>query len=298
MGQAGDVALRQAQDKALSKSSVIPPTKKRHRRPLPVGKWFLRLITLFVYAFLYLPIVVLVIMSFHPDHIMTFPLPGWSLRWYGEFLQDELLIRALLNSLLLGGVTAALSALIGTPCAIGLVRFDFPGKRLVNSFVLAPMIIPNVIMAIGLLILLNMVHIPRGFPYLIIGHVMFGLPYVVLTVSSQLYGFPRELEEAALNLGANELRTFLEVTLPLIAPSILAGSLFAFTISFQEYVASQLWASPSNYTLPIRIYARLRDAVSPELNVVGVLTLALAIGVVALLRILSRRSEGGGFYGL
>ena len=287
-----------ASDVALANSSVIPPIRRRHRRPLPVGAWFLRLVTLFVYAFLYLPIVVLVVMSFHPEHIMTFPLPSWSLRWYGEFLQDELLIRALLNSLFLGGTTAALSALIGTPCAIGLVRFDFPGKRLVNSFVLAPMIVPNVIMAIGLLILLNIVNIPRGYPYLIIGHVMFGLPYVVITVSSQLYGFPRELEEAALNLGANELQTFFEVTLPLIAPSILAGSLFAFTISFQEYVASQFWATPSTYTLPIRIYARLRGFISPELNVVGVLTLVLAIGVVAILRVLSRRSEGGGFYGL
>jgi len=290
--------MGRASDVAFADPLIASTSRGRRRRPLPVGAWFLRLITIFVYAFLYLPIVVLVVMSFHPEHIMTFPLPGWSLRWYGEFLQDELLIRALLNSLFLGVTTAVLSALIGTPCAIGLVRFNFPGKRLVNSFVLAPMIIPNVIMAIGLLILLNIVHIPRGFPYLIIGHVMFGLPYIVITVSSQLYGFPRELEEAALNLGANELQTFFEVTLPLIAPSILAGSLFAFTISFQEYVASQLWASPSNYTLPIRIYSRLRDAVSPELNVVGVLTLALAIGVVAVLRVLSRRSEGGGFYGL
>ena len=287
-----------ASDVAVADSSVTPASGRRRRRPLPVGAWFLQLATLFTYAFLYLPIVVIVVMSFHPEVYLTFPMPGYSLRWYGEFLQDEALIRALLNSLFLGGTAAVLSALIGTPCAIGLVRFDFPGKRLVNSFVLAPMIVPNVIMAIGLLILLNIVNIPRGYPYLIIGHVMFGLPYVVLTVSSQLYGFPRELEEAALNLGANELRTFFEVTLPLIAPSILAGSLFAFTISFQEYVASQLWASPSNYTLPIRIYSRLRDAVSPELNVVGVLTLVLAIGVVSILKVLSRRSEGGGFYGL
>ncbi len=287
-----------ASDVAVADSSVTPASGRRRRRPLPVGAWFLQLATLFTYAFLYLPIVVIVVMSFHPEVYLTFPMPGYSLRWYGEFLQDEALIRALLNSLFLGGTAAVLSALIGTPCAIGLVRFDFPGKRLVNSFVLAPMIVPNVIMAIGLLILLNIVNIPRGYPYLIIGHVMFGLPYVVITVSSQLYGFPRELEEAALNLGANELQAFFAVTLPLIAPSILAGSLFAFTISFQEYVASQFWATPSTYTLPIRIYARLRGFISPELNVVGVLTLALAIGVVAVLRVLSRRSEGDGFYGL
>jgi spermidine/putrescine transport system permease protein len=178
------------------------------------------------------------------------------------------------------------------------VRFNFPGKKFLNTFILAPLIIPNVITAIGLLVLLNFVNIPRGFPYLIIGHVIFGLPYIVLTVSSQLYGFPRQLEEASLSLGAKEFQTFIEVTLPLLAPSIFAGMLFSFTISFQEYVASQFWATPSTYTLPIRIYSRLRDAITPEINVVGVVTLIMSFGVVLLMKFLSRRREGGGFYGL
>ncbi|MCZ7572932.1 MAG: ABC transporter permease [Ardenticatenaceae bacterium] len=283
----------------VSADHFASSTKRvRHWRSLPVGAWLLRSATLFTYAFLYLPIVVIIVMSFHPDTVLTFPMPGWSLRWYGEFLHDKLIIRALLNSFFLGGVTALLCAVIGTPCALGLVRSEFPGKRFISSFVLAPMIIPNVITAVGLLMLLNAVRIPRGFPYLIIGHVIFGLPYIVLTVSAQLYGFPRQLEEAALSLGAKELQTFFEITLPLIAPSIFAGMLFAFTISFQEYVASQFWASPSTYTLPIRIYSRLRDATTPVLNVVGVATLALSFGMVIILKVLSRRSEGGGFYGL
>jgi len=290
--------MGRASDSTPGASAVPRVSGGRHLRSLPFGAWFLRLVTLFTYAFLYVPIVVIVVMSFHPEVYLTLPMPGWSLRWYGEFLQDKLLIRALLNSFFLGTTTAVLCAVIGTPCAIALVRSEFPGKRFISTFVLAPMIIPNVIIAIGLLILLNAVSIPRGFPYLIIGHVIFGLPYIVLTVSAQLYGFPRELEEAALSLGAKELQTFLEVTLPLIAPSILAGMLFAFTISFQEYVATQFWASPSSYTLPIRIYARIRDATTPVLNVVGVLTLALSFGVVIIMKFLSRRSEGGGFYGL
>ena len=290
--------MARASDGVPAEASVTRASRVRHWRSLPFGAWFLRLVTLFTYAFLYLPIVVIIVMSFHPEVYLTLPMPGWSLRWYGEFLHDKLLIRALLNSFVLGATTAVLSAVIGTPCAIALVRSEFPGKRFISSFVLAPMIIPNVIIAIGLLILLNAVNIPRGFPYLIIGHVIFGLPYIVLTVSAQLYGFPRELEEAALSLGAKELQTFFEVTLPLIAPSIFAGMLFAFTISFQEYVATQFWASPSTYTLPIRIYARIRDATTPVLNVVGVLTLALSFGVVIILKVLSRRSEGGGFYGL
>lgn len=289
--------MGQASDSGVD-SSRAPTGEKRYRRPLPIGRWFLRLVTAFVYLFLYLPIVVIVLMSFHPETFFTFPMPGYSMRWYREFLRDEQLIRALMNSLSLAGAAALLAAVVGTPCAIGLVRFNFPGKNLLNSLVLAPMIIPNVVIAIGLLILLDAVRIPRGFPYLVIGHVLFALPYIVITVSSQLYGFPMELEEAALNLGANPLQTFFEITLPLIAPGIAAGMLFAFTISFQEYVASQFWATPSTYTLPIRIYSRLRGALSPELNVVGVLTLGLAIGAVIIMTILSRRSEGGGFYGL
>lgn len=274
-----------------------PVTTQRRRRLLVLRSgWFLRLITIGVYAFLYLPVLVVVIMSFHPDIYLTFPLPGYSLRWYMELLHDELMIRATLNSLWLGGLTAFLSAVIGTPCALGLVRLDFPGKRLLNTFVLAPMIIPQIITGISLLILLHFIHIPRGYPYLIIGHVLLTLPYIVVTVSSQLYGFPRELEEAALSMGANEIQTFFEVTLPLIAPSIFAGMLFAFTVSFQEFVATQMWATPSTYTLPIRIFARIRDALTPEVNVVGVLTIFLSFLAVAIVQIMSPRGKRGSRY--
>jgi spermidine/putrescine transport system permease protein len=290
--------MARSNDLATTDTLVSSTKQARNWRSRPLSAWLLRAATVFTYVFLYSPIIVIIVMSFHPDAVMTFPMSGWSLRWYGEFLQDKLIIRALLNSFFLGGVTALLAAIIGTPCALGLVRSEFPGKRFINSFVLAPMIIPNVLTGIGLLILLNAVHIPRGYPYLIIGHVIFALPYIVLTVSGQLYGFPRELEEAALSLGAKELPTFFEVTLPLIAPSILAGMLFAFTISFQEYVATQFWATPSTYTLPIRVYSRLRDAMTPVLNVVGVATLCLSFGTVIILKVLSRRSQGGGFYGL
>jgi spermidine/putrescine transport system permease protein len=284
MGHASKVSLLTAQG--------------RRRLSLPVSGRFLQGVTIFVYGFLYLPIVIVVVMSFHPEVYLTFPLPSYSLRWYEELLHDELMIRATLTSLWIGGLTALLSAVIGTPCALGLVRLDFPGKRLVNTFVLAPMIIPQIITGISLLILLNAIHIPRGDPYLIIGHVLLTLPYIVVTVSSQLYGFPRELEEAALSLGANELQVFFEVTLPLIAPSIFAGMLFAFTVSFQEFVATQMWATPSTYTLPIRIFARIRDALTPEVNVVGVLMIAVSFAVVAIVQVIFHRGKRGNVYGV
>lgn len=208
------------------------------------------------------------------------------------------MISALVNSLGLGLVTAIISALVGTPCALGLVRLDFPGKRFFNAFVMAPMIIPQIITGISLLLFLNALALPRGMLYLVIGHVLLTVPYVIITVSSQLYGFPKNLEEASLNLGANELETFFEVTLPLIAPSIIAGMLFAFTISFQEFVASQAWATPSTYTLPIRIFGRIRDALTPEINVVGVIMVALSFVVVAIVELIIRRNRGGNQYGI
>ena len=284
-----------ASETASAEPAVAPTTVRRRR--LALGSGLIRLITLLVYVFLYLPIAVIVLMSFYPGTYMTFPLPGYSLRWYAEFFQDQLLIRALINSVGLGATAAILSALIGTPCALGLVRYNFPGKRFFNTFVLAPMIIPQIITGISLLILLNAVNLPKGYVYLIIGHVVLTLPYIVITVSSQLYGFPRELEEAALSLGANEMQTFFEITLPLIAPSIFAGMLFAFTVSFQEFVATQAWATPSTYTLPIRIFGRIRDALTPEINVVGVLTVALSLGVATLVQIMSRRGQRGTPYG-
>lgn len=287
--------MGRASNPSPADSAAAKPTRGRHR--LAIGSGLIRLVTVLVYLFLYMPIAVIVLMSFYPDTYMTFPLPGYSLRWYHDFFQDELLIRALLNSLALGATAATLSALIGTPCAMGLVRFNFPGKRFFNTFVLAPMIIPQIITGISLLILLNAINLPKGYLYLIIGHVLLTLPYIVITVSSQLYGFPRELEEAALSLGANEIQTFFEITLPLIAPSIFAGMLFAFTVSFQEFVATQAWATPSTYTLPIRIFGRIRDALTPEINVVGVLMVVLSLGVVTFVQIMSRRSKGDASYG-
>jgi spermidine/putrescine transport system permease protein len=284
----------------ISKPKTRSTTTGRHAQaldPFTIGSKLIGLTTLLVFLFLYLPIAVIVIMSFYPGTYMTFPLPGFSLRWYSDFFQDTLLLRSMGVSLGLGLASATLSALIGTPAALALVRYNFPGKRLVNTFILAPMIIPQIITGISLLILLNAINLPRGYPYLLIGHVLLTLPYIVITVSSQLYGFNRELEEASLSLGANPLQTFIEVTLPLIAPSIFAGMLFAFTVSFQEFVATQAWVSPATATLPIRIFARIRDALTPQVNVIGVIMVALAFLVALIVQLTSRKNGKEGIYG-
>lgn len=285
----------------MAQASETKPTRAGRGRPpvnlFTIGSRLIALTTLLVYIFLYLPILVILIMSFYPGTYMTFPLPSFSLRWYASFFQDISLLRSMGTSLLLGLAAASLSALIGIPAALGLVRYNFPGKRFINTFILAPMIIPQIITGISLLILLNAINLPRGYPYLLIGHVLLTLPYLVITISSQLYGFNRELEEAALSLGANPLQTFVEITLPLIAPSIFAGMLFAFTVSFQEFVATQAWITPGTATLPIRIFARIRDALTPQINVVGVIMVGLAFLVALVVQLTSQKGSRGGHYG-
>jgi spermidine/putrescine transport system permease protein len=246
-------------------------------RRLKLGARIVRLAVLFAYFFLYAPIVLLFVTSLEPGEVMRFPNTGYGLKWYRFFLSDYPTMAALGRSLVLATVSSMLAAVLGTLCAIGLVRSDFFGKRFLNLLVFVPLIVPPVITGIALVLLLYGFGIPRGLAYLIVGHTLLGLPYVVVVVSAQLYGFPRNLEEASLSLGANEIETFFEITLPLLKRVILAGIMFAFITSLQEYPATQTWAAPSFYTLPIVMYDKIRDQLSPEVNVIGVLMILIAI---------------------
>jgi ABC-type spermidine/putrescine transport system permease subunit II len=256
---------------------VHKASKVSRVRSRSLGGLVVKLAVIFVYFFLYAPIVLLVITSFNPEEVMRFPNSGYSLTWYHVFFRDHPTLWALFNSLILAALSSILAAIIGTPCALGLVRGSFAGKRLVNLLVFTPLIVPPVITGLALVLLLHGVGVPRGFAYLIIGHTLLGLPYVVVVVSAQLYGFPPNVEEAAMSLGANEVDTFFEVTLPLLKPGIIAGVMFAFVNSLQEYPASQAWAAPTFYTLPIVMYNKIRDQLSPEINVIGVLMIVIAI---------------------
>ena len=246
-------------------------------RNLKVGSAFVNATVAFVYLFLYAPIVLLIFTSFNPDEVMRFPNTGYSLKWYRFFLNDHPTIQSLINSIALALGSSLLAGVIGTLCALGLVRGSFLGKRFLNVMVYVPLIVPPVITGIALVLLLYGLGVPKGFSYLIVGHTLLGLPFVVIVVAAQLYGFPRNLEEAAQNLGANEVETFLEVTLPLLKRGILAGMMFAFVNSLQEYPASQAWAAPEFYTLPIVMYNKIRDQLSPEINVIGVLMIVIAV---------------------
>jgi spermidine/putrescine transport system permease protein len=185
--------------------------------------------------------------------------------------------RRLKNSLILGSLTAVISTGIGILAALAFIRFEFPGKNTLNTLLLSPIMIPEVVLGVALLLFLRFLQQPKSFALLLIGHVVLTLPYVLLIVQARLVGIKKEYEEAAKSLGANAFQTFREVTFPLLLPAILAGALFAFTISFDDITATLFWATAQNQTVPVKIFSMLRNSISPEINALGAVMIVLTV---------------------
>ena len=242
------------------------------------------------FAFLYLPILLLVIYSFNASRLVTV-WGGFSTHWYGVLFRNEALMEAAWVTLRIALVTAALATVLGTLAALALTRYGrFRGRTLFTGMVYAPMVMPEVITGLSLLLFFVAIDMDRGYWTITLAHTTLTLCFVTVVVQARLMSFDRSLEEAAMDLGAPPLRTFFSVTLPLIAPSITAGFLLAFTLSLDDLVIASFNTGPGATTLPIRIYSQVRLGVSPEINAAS----AILIGVVALgvttATILSKRS--------
>lgn len=249
-----------------------------------------------VYLFLYAPIAIVVVLSFTDRRIPTFPMTGFTLKWYAQLLPpgyDHQIIGALIQSLQIAVLSSIGAGIFGTVTALGMVRSDFDSRwlssQLLNTVFLAPIVVPWVVTGIAMLTLYNIIGLQGSLGSVIIGHVIITMPFVILVVSSRLYGFDRELEEAAKNLGASELRTFYEVTLPLIAPGIIAGMLFAFTISFDNFTQTFFWVGTGTETLPIVIYSKIRTGLDPTINAIGTIIVVFSLSIAVAAEKLSAR---------
>jgi len=236
----------------------------------------------FGFAFLYLPIVLLVVYSFNASRLVTV-WGGFSTQWYAALFRNEALMGAAWVTLRIGLVSATVATLLGTLAALALVRYGrFRGRTLFTGMVYAPMVMPEVITGLSLLLFFVAVGLDRGFWTIVLAHVTFTMCFVAVVVQSRLVTFDRALEEAAMDLGATPLRTFFFVTLPLIAPAIVAGFLLAFTLSIDDLVIASFTAGPGATTLPMRIYSQVRLGVTPEINAASTILIALVtIGVTA-----------------
>jgi spermidine/putrescine transport system permease protein len=208
-------------------------------------------------ALLYLPIVLLVIFSFNDSVLLTFPMKGFTLKWYGELFRDAELIKALYNSLLVGFGSSLVATIIGTMAAIGISRHRFIAKEFFLSIASLPLVVPYVVLGVAMLLLFRFIGIPLNLWTVGIGHVVVNIPYVLLIVAARLAGFDAHIEEAAMDLGANYWQTLLRVTLPISAPALLASFLSSFSTSFDEFALTFFLIGTDN-TLPIYLYSQMR----------------------------------------
>ena len=241
------------------------------------GWTLIRLYTIAVYIFMFLPVAVVVLLSFNSSQFGSFPMEGLSFRWFIRLWENDAIVRAFRVSIVLGALTSAISTIVGILASLALVRYRFPGKNAVTTLLIAPLLIPEVVLAVALLLFLRWLELPKSFALLLLGHVIFTLPFVVLVVQARLVAIKPEYEEAALSLGANPVQTFFAVTLPLLMPAVLAGMLFAFTMSFDDITGTMFWKPGGVETVPTQIFAMLRHSISPEINALGTVMIVFTV---------------------
>ena len=233
------------------------------------------------FAFLYLPMLILIIYSFNSSKLVTV-WAGFSTKWYGELLQNEAFLNAAWVTLKVAVISSTFATVLGTMGALVLVRGGrFMGRTLFSGMIYAPLVMPEVITGLSLLLLFIGIGLDRGVFTIVLAHTTFSMCYVSVVVSSRLVSFDRSLEEAALDLGCSPMEAFRLVTLPIIAPAVISGWLLAFTLSLDDLVIASFTAGPSATTLPMKIWSSVRLGVSPEINALSTLMIGIvAIGVI------------------
>ncbi len=233
------------------------------------------------FAFLYLPMVILIIYSFNESKLVTV-WAGFSTKWYGELLQNEAFLDAAWVTIKVAVMSSTLATILGTMAAYVLVRGGrFLGRTLFSGMIYAPLVMPEVITGLSLLLLFIGIGLDRGVLTIVLAHTTFSMCFVSVVVSSRLVTFDRSLEEAALDLGCSAFEAFRLVTLPIIAPAVISGWLLAFTLSLDDLVIASFTAGPSATTLPIKIFSAVRLGVSPEINALSTIMIAIVtIGVI------------------
>ena len=225
-----------------------------------------------VYFFLHLPLLVLVVFSFNASRFSV-EWSGFTLDWYRRILERSDILAGLRISLVVGLVSTALSTVLGTLLALGLARHRFRGRASLESLLYVPLVTPEIVVGISLLILFAALKIGLGVATIVIAHVAFSISFVTVVVLARLAGMDRHLEEAALILGADEWTTFFRVTLPQLLPGVLSGALLAFTLSFDDYVITSFVAGSGSSTLPVVVYGMVRRNIEPTVNAISTLVL-------------------------
>lgn len=238
----------------------------------------------------YLPLVMVVLFSFN-DSKLPVSWKGFTLKWYQELFRDSALMEALVNSLELGVLSCAAAAVIGTLGAIGMARVTYKSKGMMEYLSTIPIMVPEIILAMVFMAFFSLLNLPFGMVTLVIAHTAFCIPYVFMMVKARLVGLDPSLEEAARDLGASPGRTFWDITLPLIMPAVASGCLLAFAMSFDDVVISIFVNGPKLSTLPIKVYTQIKTGVTPEINALCTIILAVVVVVLVVTSFLQNRKK-------
>ena len=255
--------------------------------------WYYSLRTLcgLILLFLILPVLVIIPLSFNSGTFLVYPLQGFSLRWYEEFFTASEWLRALKNSLIIAPAATVLAMVFGTLASIGLTRGEFRGKALLMGILISPMVVPVVIVAVASYLFFAPLGLGNSYISLILVHAVLGVPFVIITVTATLQGFNQNLVRAAASLGSPPLTAFFRVTLPLIAPGVISGALFAFATSFDEVVVTLFLAGPEQATIPRQMFSGIRENLSPTIAAAATLLIGFSVVMLLTLEWLRGRSE-------
>jgi len=256
-----------------------------------VWHYFFIILCTAIFLYLLVPIFVIMPLSFNSEPYFTYPMAGYSLRWYEEFFTSDQWLLGLKNSIIIGFFATILATALGTLAALGLNRADFRGKTAVMAVLISPIIIPIVITAAGMFYFYASIGLSSTMPGLVLAHATLGVPFVVITVSATLVGFDHNLVRAGASLGANPFRVFFKVTLPLILPGVVSGALFAFITSWDELVVAIFLAGAEQHTLPRRMWSGIRELISPTITAVATMLILFSIMLMVTMELLRRRTE-------
>lgn len=248
-----------------------------------------KLYSFLIYLFLYTPIFILVLFSFNESKLNAV-WTGFSLKWYKSLFSNYGILDATKNSLIIAIISTILSIMLGTITAVGMYKYKFKGKTVLDSVLFIPIVIPEIVMGIAMLAFFSQIKLPMGLITLILAHVTFSVSYVFLVVKARLDGFDKSLEEAAMDLGATPMQTFFKVTLPVIMPGIVAGGLLAFTLSLDDVIISFFVAGPGTNTLPLKVFSMVKFGVTPEINALSTILMLFTVLVVVLMQLINNNT--------
>jgi spermidine/putrescine transport system permease protein len=241
--------------------------------------------SILVYGFIYAPILILIVFSFNTQKL-NIHWEGFTFHWYEVLFKDGQVLLATRNTVIIAIISTVVATIIGTMAALAMQRYRFPFYNTSETLMYIPIVIPEVVMGISLLVFFVMIKFTLGITTIIFSHIAFNVPFVTLVVRARLHGYDKAIDEASMDLGANEITTFRRVTLPTIMPGVLSGAMLALTLSLDDYVITYFTAGPGSTTLPLRVYSMVRFIVTPEINAlstiwVAIIFIILVIGQIA-----------------